>query len=46
MATKDSCVLGIDKRNFILIKKSLLEKGFQDEFNKIEVVLRGNYLIK
>ena len=24
----------------------LLEKGLMEEFNKIEVVLRGNYLIK
>lgn len=45
-AATDSCLLAITKENLGLIKKMLQEKGLHDEFIKIEVVLRGNYLIK
>jgi hypothetical protein len=42
----DSCVLGIEKRSLAFIKKNLVEREMQDEFVKIEVILRGNYLVK
>ena len=45
-AVKESCVLAIDKKGLNQIKRSLLERGQQDEFSKIEIVLRGNHLIK
>lgn len=45
-AVKDSCVLGIEKRNLIQIKKTLYERAQQDEFAKLEIVLRGNHLVK
>ena len=45
-AVTDSCVLGIERRNLTQIKKCLFEKGLQDEFNKIEIVLRGNHVVK
>lgn len=45
-ATCDSCVLGVDRKNLTMIKKSLYEKNMQEEFNKIETILRGNFTIK
>lgn len=45
-AITDSCVLGIEKKSLALIKRSLVERGLADEFVKLEVVLRGNYLVK
>jgi hypothetical protein len=39
-------VLGLEKRNLAEIKKGLVERGQSDEFVKLEVVLRGNYLVK
>ena len=42
----ESCVLGIEKRNLAQIKRNLVEKGQAEEFVKLEVVLRGNYLVK
>jgi hypothetical protein len=45
-AMTDSCVLGIEKKSLALIKRSLVERGLADEFVKLEVVLRGNYLVK
>ena len=45
-AVIESCVLGIEKKNLLQIKKVLQEKGRNDEFVKLEVVLRGNHLIK
>jgi len=42
----DSCVLGIDRKGLAQIKKGLTEKGMQDEFGKIEIVLRGNHMVK
>ena len=38
----ESCVLGIDKKNLTQLKKTL----DPDEFSKIEIVLRGNHLVK
>lgn len=45
-AVADSCFLGIEKRNLTQIKKSLFERGLQEEFTKIEIVLRGNHMVK
>ena len=45
-AAKDSCVLGIEKKNLMQVKKLLYEKGNHDEFTKLEIVLRGNHLVK
>ena len=45
-ATIDSCVLGIEKKNLNLVKKLLFERGGQEEFAKLEIVLRGNHLVK
>jgi len=45
-AASDGCVLGIEKKNLTQIKKSLYEKGDQEEFSKLEIVLRGNHLVK
>ena len=42
----ESCVLGIEKRSLAQIKRNLVEKGQAEEFVKLEVVLRGNYLVK
>ena len=42
----ESCVLGIEKRSLAQIKRTLVEKGQAEEFVKLEVVLRGNYLVK
>ena len=42
----ESCVLGIEKRSLAQIKRNLVENGQSEEFVKLEVVLRGNYLIK
>lgn len=42
----ESCVLGIEKKSLAMIKRSLVERGLADEFVKLEVVLRGNYLVK
>ena len=42
----DSCVLGIDRKGLAEAKKSLLSRGMADEFNKIEIVLRGNHMVK
>jgi len=39
-------VLGLEKRNLAQIKKALVDRGQSDEFVKLEVVLRGNYLVK
>jgi len=45
-ASTDGCVLGIEKRNLMNIKKVLQDKGSNEEFMKLEVVLRGNHLVK
>ena len=42
----ESCVLGIEKRSLAQIKRTLVERGQAEEFVKLEVVLRGNYLVK
>ena len=42
----DSCVLGFEKKALRLIKLQLEEKSLADEFRKLEVVIRGNYLVK
>ena len=42
----ESCVLGIERRSLAGIKRTLVEKGQAEEFVKLEVVLRGNYLVK
>jgi hypothetical protein len=39
-------VLGIEKRSLAQIKRTLVERGESEEFVKLEVVLRGNYLVK
>ena len=39
-------MLGIEKKNLSMIKKVLVEKGKNEEFVKLEVVLRGNHLVK
>jgi hypothetical protein len=39
-------VLGIEKRSLARIKRTLVERGESEEFVKLEVVLRGNYLVK
>lgn len=50
---KDTCkslsesgVLGIQKQNLNMIKNALQEKGDGEEFMKLEIILRGNNLIK
>ena len=45
-ASTESCVLGIEKKNLTQIKKALSEKNKNDEFVKLEVILRGNHLVK
>ena len=42
----ESCVLSIEKRNLAKIKRALVERGEDEEFTKLEVILRGNYLVK
>jgi len=42
----ESCVLGIEKKSLAQIKRTMVEKGQSEEFVKLEVVLRGNYLVK
>ena len=42
----DSCVLGIERKNLIQIKKAMYEKNREDEFSRFEIVLRGNHLVK
>ena len=42
----DSCVLGFEKKALKLIKMQMEERGMKDEFRKLEVVIRGNYLVK
>jgi hypothetical protein len=39
-------VLGFEKKALRLIKIQLEEKGLKEEFRKLEVVIRGNYLVK
>ena len=46
ISTTDSCVLGFEKKALRLIKIQLEEKGLKEEFRKLEVVIRGNYLVK
>ena len=46
ISTTDSCVLGFEKKALRLIKVQLEEKGLKEEFRKLEVVIRGNYLVK
>ena len=41
-ALTDSCVLGIEKNHLMQMKKVLYERGGEEEFNKIGIVLRGN----
>ena len=45
-ASTDGCVLGIEKKNLLNIKKVLQDSGASEEFMKLEVVLRGNHLVK
>ena len=45
-AVNNGCVLAIEKKNLTAIKKTLYDKGDFEEFSKLEVILRGNYLIK
>jgi len=45
-STTDSCVLGFEKKALKLIKMQLEERGMKEEFRKLEVVIRGNYLVK
>jgi hypothetical protein len=45
-AVSESCVLGIEKKSLAQIKRTLVERGQAEEFVKLEVVLRGNYLVK
>lgn len=45
-AAVESCVLGIDRKNLIQIKKTMYDKNREDEFTKFEIVLRGNHLVK
>jgi len=45
-ASTDSCVLGFEKKALRLIKQQLEQKGMSDEFRKLEVIIRGNYLVK
>ena len=45
-AVSDACVLGIEKRSLAQVKKTLNERGAHEEFIKLEIVLRGNNLVK
>ena len=45
-ALQESGVLGIQKPNLNLIKMALNERGEGEEFMKLEIILRGNNLIK
>ena len=45
-ATTEACVLGIEKKNLQKIKQTLQERGQHEEFMKLEIVLRGNHLVK
>jgi CRP-like cAMP-binding protein len=42
----DSCVLGLFVSNLLALKNQLEEIGRLDDFNQIDLVLRGNYLVK
>ena len=42
----DSCLLAISKDNLKIIKSALNDQQLSEEFVKLEIVLRGNYLIK
>ena len=45
-AVTDSCMLAISRENLSTIKNALYEQSLSEEFVKVEIVLRGNYLIK
>ena len=45
-AVTDSCVLAIKKRNITNIKRALYDKAAHEEYNKFEIVLRGNHIVK
>lgn len=39
-------MLGFERRALKLIKLQMEERGMKEEFMKLEVVIRGNYLVK
>jgi len=39
-------VLGFEKRAIKMLKVDLEKRGMREEFKKLEVVIRGNYLVK
>lgn len=45
-AVVDSCVLGLFVSNLLALKTQLEELGRLDDFNHLDLVLRGNYLVK
>ena len=46
VAVTDSCVLGFEKKAMKILKHELDSMGLSQEFKKLEVVIRGNYLVK
>ena len=45
-ATEDSCVLGLFLSNFVILRQKMQAEGLIKDFNSIDVVLRGNFLVK
>jgi hypothetical protein len=45
-AVSESCLLAVSKDNLAIIKKTLQDQQQNEEFVKLEVILRGNFLIK
>jgi hypothetical protein len=42
----DSCVLGLFASNLQILNESLQEEGREHDFRQLDLVLRGNYLVK
>lgn len=46
VAVTDACVLGFEKKSMKQLKQALTDRDLLQEFKKLEVVIRGNYLVK
>ena len=46
VAVTECCVLGFEKKDMKVLKQALVQRGLPEEFKKLEVVIRGNYLVK
>ncbi len=46
MALSDTCLLALNRESLSSIKKALYDQGLTEDFVKLEVLLRGNFLVK